>query len=104
MVAEAGVFDSAEIPEKTQSNPTNGTWYYQASVTINNTTGVITDLDTDWVTSEGVNSSTTFYRTVGRADVVGGDVDPESIINFTYGPLFVVVYGAVDEKWAAQIY
>lgn len=104
MEAAAGVVGFESHPKTTQASPTNGTWYLRAKVVINNTTGIISSTDVEWSTSTGTNTATTFYQLIGEITVTAGDADPESIVQYSYGPMVVVIAGAVDSKWQAIIY
>jgi hypothetical protein len=104
LVAAGGMVGFTNVDELVKSSPSNGTWYLQAKVIIDNTTGNITSATVEWVSSEGVNTATTFYYTVGDATVTGGVIDQSTIVNYTYAPILVLITGALDDKWMALLY
>lgn len=104
LVAAGGMVGFTNVAEIVKSSPSNGTWYLQAKVVIDNTTGSITSATAEWVSSEGTDTSTTFYYTVGEATVTGGAIDQNTIVNYTYAPILVLITGAIDDKWMALLY
>lgn len=104
LVATSGLVVATNVAEVVKTTPADGTWYFQAKVIINNTTGSITSSTAEWASVEGTDTSTTFYYTIGSADVVSGSIDPLSITNFTYGPIVVLLFGGASDKWAAQLF
>lgn len=104
MEANAGVVGFTSLPKQTKTSPTSGLWYLRAKVVINDTTGTVTSSDVEWSTSSGTDTATTFYRLIGEINVTAGDADPESIVQYSYGPMIIVIAGAVDSKWQAIIY
>ena len=104
LVATSGLVGSTNVAEVVKAAPANGTWYFQAKVIINSTTGVVTSSTAEWASAEGTDTSTTFYYTIGSADVVSGSIDPLSLTNFTYGPIVVLLFGGVSNKWTVQLF
>ena len=100
--AAPGTIDGDSIAETTEASPANGTWYLEAKVTIDNTTGEITATAMDWVNAETADTSTEFHLSVGTVLVSGGV--PGTITQSNYGPLLVYSYGAINDKWAAAIF
>lgn len=105
LVAAAGTIDGDAISALTQSSPANNTWYLEAKVVINSTTGVVTATSIQWTAgSPSSNTATDYYDVIGEVDVVGGVPDSSSIVQYTYGPMIVVQYGAVSDKWGVLIF
>ena len=99
LIGAPGTIEGSSIAEKVETSPANGTWYFLAKVTINNSTGVITAAVTQWLTSNPSNTATEFYSVLATVDVVSGIPDSSTITQFNYGPIFVVFYGAVSNVW-----
>lgn len=103
--AAAGVLDGDSIAATVESSPANGTWYLEAKVTINATTGVVTATAVQWtLTTPSTSTTTDFYQIIGEVDVVAGVPDASSIIQYDYGPLIVVQFGDVSDKWGVLIF
>lgn len=102
--AAPGTLDGDTIAETTESSPADGTWYLEAAVTINSSTGAVTATAVDWVSSLSTPSATEFYDAIGEVDVVSGTPDASSIVQYNYGPLLVIQYGAVSNKWGVLIF
>lgn len=101
----AGGVGGGTVPETTQASPANGVWYLEAKVTINDTTGAITAVAAQWTaTTPSTDTSTNYHAVLGEVEVVSGEPDPSTIINYNYGPLLVVVHGAAVNKWGAYIF
>jgi len=104
LVATAGLVVSTNVAEVVKATPANGTWYFRAKVVINNTNGTITSATAEWASTEAANTATTFYLTIGLATVTGGVIDPLSVVNYTYGPIVISIFGGVNDKWTAQLF
>lgn len=104
LIAAGGIIDVDTHAEEINTTMTSGTWYFRAKVTIDNATGAITATDVLWSTTEAASTSTDFYLTIARVDVTSGTPDPATILQFTYGPLLVVLHGAPADVWAARIF
>jgi hypothetical protein len=102
--ASAGTIDTDNFVSLVESAPADGVWYLEASVTINSTTGTVTSTDLQWVTSETANTTTTFYKTIGEIGVISGVPTAGTIMQYTYGPILVLVHGTATAKWAATLY
>ena len=104
LIAAPGVIGGDSIAETVEASPADGTWYFEADVTINATSGAITAMAAAWVASLSTETSTDFFLTVGSVDVVSGVPDSTTIVQYTYGPLLVLQYGAVADVWKVQIF
>lgn len=102
--AAPGTLDGDSIAETTEASPANGTWYLEAKVTINSTTGVVTATAVDWVATESTDTATDYHMTIGSVTVSGGVPDAGSIVQGAFGPIFAIVHGEVDEKWGVLIF
>lgn len=110
--AAAGVFDTQNIDEVSEMAD-EGVWYLEAKIVINNTNGITSAHEVYWTQEESTNTTTTFYRTIGRVEFVDetitiGDTVIERKVaqttQYTYGPIFVVKAGQIDSKWGCVIY
>ena len=102
LIAAAGIIDVDEHAEEINTTMTNGTWYFRAKVVINDSTGEITSTDVLWSTTEAANTSTDFYQTLAEVDIVSGVPDASTIVQYNYGPLFLVIHGGVDDVWGVS--
>lgn len=103
LVGAPGTLDGDSIAEVTEASPANGTWYLEAKVTINETTGAVTATATQWSSAESADTATIFYYTIASIIVTSGDPDPDSIVQNNYGPMLVIMHGTTDGEWAAYI-
>ena len=100
----AGVIGATAIAEVVEESPADATWYAEAKVVINNTTGAITSSAVQWVSGTASSNTTTdFYALVGSIDVADGVPDSATIVQYNYGPLFVLTYGAPTDIWKVDI-
>lgn len=102
--AAAGVLDMVTIPEIIESSPADGTWYLEAKITIDSSSGAITGRDVEWSSSASSNTTTEFYSIIGNVTVSGGVPDASTIYQGNYGPLIAIPYGTPTDKWGILIY
>jgi hypothetical protein len=104
ILISAGVIGATAIAEVVEESPADATWYAEAKVVINNTTGAITSSAVQWVSGTASSNTTTdFYALVGSIDVADGVPDSATIVQYNYGPLFVLTYGAPTDIWKVDI-
>ena len=104
LIASPGVLAGVLKAETVELTPANGTWYLQAKVVINATTGAFTSTAMDWVSTPSTNTSTDRYVVIGSVDVVSGVPDPLTISQGNYGPLIAVAHGGVSDAWEVSIF
>lgn len=104
LIAAPGVLATVLQGQTVELAPANGTWYLEAKVVINATTGAITAATMDWVSTPSTNTSTDRYGVIGTVDVVSGVPDPLSISQGNYGPLIAVAHGGVSNAWEVSIF
>lgn len=97
-----GVIDIDSHAEESLSSPANGTYYIEAKVVINATTGAITSTDILISSSESANTSTDFFSTLATVVVSGGE--PEAPTQTNYGPILALPYGDTGDVWAVLIF
>jgi len=102
--AAPGTIDGDSIAETTKASPANGTWYLEAKVTINDSTGVVTATAAQWSASASTDTATLFYSTIGTVVVTSGVPDANTITQANYGPLLVILHGTSSAKWGAMIF
>lgn len=110
LVAEAGSLGGFAIAEATEEDPDDGTWYYVVRANVDYDTGVVTGVDSGWLTEVPEDTLTAgntikwFYYSVGSVTVSSGTPDSSTIDQSNYGPLLVVTYGAAEDRWEALIF
>lgn len=99
-----GTIGGAAIAEEIESAPADAVWYAEAKVVINNTTGAINSSGVQWVSGAASSNTTTdFFSLLGSIEVIDGAPDATTVVQYNYGPLFVVVYGAPTDVWEVSI-
>lgn len=106
--AEPGVLAGSAIAAVQEADPPiDTTWYAEASVTIDNTTGAITDRSVDWVSGFGsTDTATKFHLIIGTVEKYTG-MGGETVIDitqYTYGPILEQRSGAIDAKWKLTLF
>jgi hypothetical protein len=96
-----GLLGSVAIDAQEKENPANGFHYLRAKVTIDSTTGDITNSTVEWVTTLPTDSTTNYYRTIAEVFLSSGSV--VYAYQFTFGPISVVVGGGFNSVWAARL-
>jgi hypothetical protein len=104
LIASPGVLAGELQAETVETTPADGTWYLEAKVVINATTGAFTSTAMDWVATPHTNTSTDRYVVIGSVDVVSGVPDPLTISQGNYGPLIAVAHGGVSNAWEVSIF
>jgi hypothetical protein len=89
------------IDAQEEENPADGEWYLVAKVVINSTTGNITSSTVEWLTSFPEDTTTDYHLQIAYVQILDGVI--EYALQFTFGPLIVVVGGGVDSKWMVRI-
>lgn len=103
--AAPGVLDGVTIAETVEASPADDIWYLEAKVVINATTGAVTARSMQWaVTTPSTSTTTDWYDVIGEVEVIGGVPDSSTIVQYNYGPLIVIQYGAVSDKWGVLIF
>jgi hypothetical protein len=101
--AEAGVLGNASIDSPEEENPADGTWHLFAKVIINSSTGDITSSTVEWVNGDVPSDTTTNYHLkIARVDLEDGIAAGFSM-QYTYGPISVVIGGGRDSRYAARL-
>lgn len=100
---QVGDFTIAKLIKNFDFPAADATWYLQAKVVIDASTGEITSGEVDWVDTEGTDTATDYFQTIGSVDITDGAPNPETVQQFNYGPLFLYVYGDVLNVWTVSI-
>jgi hypothetical protein len=102
--AEAGVLGNVNINSPEEEDPADGTWRLFAKVIINSSTGAITSSTVEWVNGDvPADTTTNYHREIARVILVDGVANPADSIQYTYGPISVVVGGGRDSRYAARL-
>lgn len=110
--AAAGVLDSVSIDTVSEA-ATEGTWYLEGKVVINETSGIISGHDVYWTESLSTNTATNYFIEIGRVDfeeesiTIGDTVIERNVANvtqYTYGPIIAVAHGQPNSKWGCTLY
>lgn len=102
--AEPGVVGSTSISAKEVVTPADGSWYFYAKVVINATTGGVVSEDAVWGNTIPADTSTDYHREIGSVEVLLGEVvGPPMSLQFTYGPIAVVVGGGFSSVWTVRM-
>jgi hypothetical protein len=97
---EVEVFDDVK-----EYSPTTGTWYLQARIEIDPDTGETIDKAVEFVTTMGTNTGVLFHLQIGSIQVdVSGTPQNNTISQTNYGPIQVVKYGGIVQKWNVVLY
>lgn len=101
--AAPGIIGSTSISGSvlTESSPADGDWLLIGKVTINSTTGEITNEEVYWSSTSPTNTSTEFHIQI--ASVTVSSPDPPEILQFNYGPIYVIVGGGATDIWVANL-
>lgn len=102
LIAEYGVIGTTAIQQQKESSPSDGTWYLEAKVVIDATTGVVNQpsgVSVQWVSAETSDTATDYHYTLARVEVSSGNPDPGTIVQYNYGPILFQSAGGVDNKW-----
>jgi len=102
LVAAPGTVHTTAVEKTEITKPSNGTWTFFVKVTINTTTGEITDASAEWSKSEPDDSETEFHRVMAKVEIANGSVD--SVDQFDFGPVNVIMRGSTTGSWAAILY
>ena len=102
--AESGIFCEETIDAIIETLPADGTWYLQGLLVIDSGTGEIVSRYVEWSQTEGTNSATDFYTTIGAINVVDGVPDPTSIGQMQYGTIVGIVHGAYGNVWSVTFF
>jgi hypothetical protein len=101
--AEAGLLGNVTINSPEEENPADGTWHLFAKVIINSSTGAITSSTVEWVKGEVPSDTTTNYHLkIARVDLEDGIAIGFSM-QYTYGPISVVVGGGQNSRYAVRL-
>ena len=104
LVAAPGVVDGSSRPATIEEDPADGTWYLEAKVSINSTTGDVTARSAQWASSPSSNTTTDFFSIIGTVEVTDGVPDPGTIDQYTYGPMVVIIHGKYAVPFGAIIF
>jgi hypothetical protein len=97
---EVEVFDDVK-----EYSPTTGTWYLQARIEIDPDTGETIDKAVEFVTTMGTNTGVLFHLQIGSIQVdASGTPQNNTISQTNYGPIQVVKYGGIVQKWNVVLY
>ena len=96
-----GLLGGAEIASQEEANPANGTWYLAAKVVINATTGAITSSTVEWTTTYPVETTTDYYLLIAEVGITAGVID--YAIQYTFGPISVIIGGGYASVWMARL-
>lgn len=88
-----------------QYSPTEDTWYLQARIEIDADSGETLDPAVEFVTTMGTNTGVLFHLQLGSIEVdASGNPQNNTILQNNYGPIQVVKYGGITEKWNVVLY
>ena len=93
-----GLIDATAISPIAQAADLMESWYLEAEIQYSDVTGVVYSRSISWVQTEGVNSDTYSYHTLGVVEI-GATASENLAENYTYGPMTTISYGDVDDKW-----
>ena len=102
--AAPGTLCDITITETIKTAPADGYWLLQGHVTIDADTGDILTGVVEWTQTEGTNTDTDFYTTIGFINVVDSVPVASSIYQYNYGPILGIVHGAIDQKWGLMMF
>jgi hypothetical protein len=102
--AEPGIVGTTAIEDQEIENPADGTWNFYAKVVIDDETGEIISEAAVWGTTFPANTSTDYHREIASVEVLDGEIlGPPFTLQFTYGPIAVVVGGGFDSIWTVRM-
>lgn len=104
IVAEAGTMSFTTIDSQIEEAPADGIWYLEAKCVIDATTGNIDSNEVYWTQTEGADTTTDHFITVGQIEVIDTVPDSTTIVQYNYGPLYVAALGGISAKWDVSIY
>jgi len=104
LIGQAGTINGDAINTFTEASPIDGTWYMEAYVEIDGTTGDVVTTDVYFTQTEGTPSATDYYYRVASIDVTDGIPDITTINQYNYGPLLLMIVGGISDKWQVNIY
>lgn len=85
-----------------EASPADGTWFFVAKVVIDTGIGDIDTSETFWVSgSVPANTATDFHKPLGYVTKVAGEI--VDAVQYTYGPIVVVVGGGATDVWIANM-
>lgn len=103
--ARPGTLGTDAIDLIRQYSPTEDTWYLQARIEIDADSGETLDPAVEFVTTMGTNTGVLFHLQLGSIEVdASGNPQNNTILQNNYGPIQVVKYGGITEKWNVVLY
>ena len=96
-----GLLGGVEIDSQEEENPADGTWYLVAKVVINDTTGEITSSTVEWTTTESFETTTDYYLGIAEVGISDGAI--QYAIQYTFGPISVIIGGGYASVWMARL-
>jgi len=97
--AAPGVFCNTEFDVTIETEPADGTWYFQGLLIIDDTDGSIVSTTVEWNQTEGVNTETDFYTTIAIVEIDNTTPTSPIIVQYNYGTIVGIVHGATDQVW-----
>ena len=95
-----GLLGGTSILSQEEENPADDTWYLVAKVVISSTTGVISSKTVFWTTTSPVDTTTDFHIIIAEVTILLDEID---VLQYTFGPISVVVGGGSENIWAVRI-
>ena len=95
-----GLLGGTSIVSQEEENPADDTWYLVAKVVISSTTGVISSKTVFWTTTSPVDTTTDFHIIIAEVTILLDEID---VLQYTFGPISVVVGGGSENIWAVRI-
>jgi hypothetical protein len=103
--AEPGIVGTTSIPPREVPNPADGTWHFYAKVVINAATGAKVSENALWGDTLPADTATDYHREIASVQIADGEIlGPPLTLQYTYGPIWVVVGGGFDSVWTVRIY
>ena len=96
-----GLLGGVEIASQEEENPADGTWYLAAKVVINDTTVAITSSTGECTTTDTSETTTDYYLIIAEVGILDGVI--EYAIQYTFGPISVIIGGGYASVWMARL-
>jgi len=102
--AASGVIGATSISGAVleEESPADGDWYLVTKITINGTTGEVTDEEVYWNSTIPTDTSTTFHGSLALIVKTAGEITSSD--QYNYGPVFVLVGGGITDVWEVKTF
>lgn len=97
LTSAPGTVELEPFLETIQETPASGTWRFYVKAVIDPDAGTISAVSVGWYSSAQSNTSTDYYKEMGRIEVTGGI--PGLPTQFDYGPVFIILAGGISDIW-----